>query len=725
MTGNLTFSDEPIDPTDPAQDRLDHGPFAQRIAEVLEHLQLENSSSVLALIGAWGAGKTSTLRGIAGQLEGRDSGWLTASFNPWLFSDEESLLLGFLKTLQEAMPKDRRWKRARAYVGRFGQSISPLGKLTGLVGVDSSGLLEAFGRRLAEGPSAAKAQAALTEELKTLQRPILLIFDDLDRLAPSELLQTLKLVRLVGRLPHVYYLLAYDEETLLETLSRTELVGDERGRALDYLEKVVQVRLDMPPLRDHQVSELFNEGFFSDLLARAPSVVLDETDAARLGQAYWGILIHTLRTPRSIKRLFAQADVVVGLAAEGEANLVDLFLINYIRTHEPSLYRALPGLRQDLLRTPQGLFAKRPEASELAEQWHQALRDRHVRTENVEGTLKLLRVLFPSLDARLTGSSLPRADYDAIASRRGVGHEDYFDRYFAHSVPREDLPDAVVIDAFVAAERGVPSRSIDQVRDVLATEPGRVLRKLESQLTLSNDSALQSLRWVGSAYAQMPTDRGLFDYRGRREAEAFVETVLSQVDESRGLEMLDVLCSTDSGCQLGVTVCASIKRDGHEPSVHWREEAVEFVAAKAAVMMNTYVDKPIGALGERPMSFLWMWWHVAPDTATDWVRSQLLNDRWELLDFIAANVPIAIGSTGEVISDFNVEDLGRWVPLDFALERLRAELDPLPEDVKDFNRWQAKPTRENLRLAALNAMATLAERRKSEIGTNSPETDPQ
>lgn len=64
-----------------------------------------------------------------------------------------------------------------------------------------------------------------------------MILDDLDRLAPDELLLVFKLVRLIGRLPNVYYLLCYDEQTLLDTLSRSALVGGSEGRAREYMEK--------------------------------------------------------------------------------------------------------------------------------------------------------------------------------------------------------------------------------------------------------------------------------------------------------------------------------------------------------------------------------------------------------------------------------------------------------------------------------------------------------
>lgn len=81
-------------------------------------------------------------------------------------------------------------------------------------------------------------------------QPILVVVDDLDRLTAEELLAAFKLVRLVGRFPHVHYMLSYDEHTLIVLLDHTDLVSasDER-RGLDDLEKIVQVRIDMPLLR--------------------------------------------------------------------------------------------------------------------------------------------------------------------------------------------------------------------------------------------------------------------------------------------------------------------------------------------------------------------------------------------------------------------------------------------------------------------------------------------
>ena len=50
-------------------------------------------------------------------------------------------------------------------------------------------------------------------DLDGLDQPILVVIDDLDRLQPDELLLVFKLIRLVGRLPSVGYILAFDERT--------------------------------------------------------------------------------------------------------------------------------------------------------------------------------------------------------------------------------------------------------------------------------------------------------------------------------------------------------------------------------------------------------------------------------------------------------------------------------------------------------------------------------
>ncbi|MFD4814547.1 P-loop NTPase fold protein, partial [Streptomyces sp. NPDC058418] len=109
--------------------------------------------------------------------------------------------------------------------------------------------------------------------------------DDLDRLTPEELLVVFKLVRLVGHLPGVYYLISFDERTLLDVLQRSELVGNSEPRAREFLEKIVQVRLDLPAFRERDADLLVDRSLAAVLASH--SLTLTPGEQQRLSEAYY------------------------------------------------------------------------------------------------------------------------------------------------------------------------------------------------------------------------------------------------------------------------------------------------------------------------------------------------------------------------------------------------------------------------------------------------------
>lgn len=98
MTGELgdhLLGDDPIDGSHEHPDRLDRGKYAVQLLPLLERVRAQSESSVLAMIGPWGSGKSSVLAMMMRELR-QDDTWLVAEFNPWAYSDIESLQLGFL-----------------------------------------------------------------------------------------------------------------------------------------------------------------------------------------------------------------------------------------------------------------------------------------------------------------------------------------------------------------------------------------------------------------------------------------------------------------------------------------------------------------------------------------------------------------------------------------------------------------------------------------------------
>jgi predicted KAP-like P-loop ATPase len=212
------------------------------------------------MIGPWGSGKSTLLNFASSEIEALGEDWEVKRFNPWLFSDTESLVSEFFKTLRVALSVDLTTE-LREKLARYSHAVAPFGALAKLVGFDATKMIEALAGKLDGDLSIEKARDDLSEALSECDTKFVVVIDDLDRLLPEELLLVLKLIRLVGSLPHIYYLLAYDEATLLDVLGTTELARGNESRALTYLEKIVQVRLDIPPMSARHQSMYFSEGF--------------------------------------------------------------------------------------------------------------------------------------------------------------------------------------------------------------------------------------------------------------------------------------------------------------------------------------------------------------------------------------------------------------------------------------------------------------------------------
>ncbi|MFF8611023.1 P-loop NTPase fold protein [Streptomyces sp. NPDC015346] len=388
------FNDEPFLDHEEGPDLLGHGQYAQHVISLLDRVRAQTETGVLALIGPWGSGKSSVLGKVTRRLQESENGegWLIAELNPWLYSDLESLTLALFSEIREALPKSERWSEAREKIGGFGQAISPLGKVTALFGLDSEPLFQEVSNRISGDTSASAAKRKAEEALRKAGRPVLVVMDDLDRLTPEELLVVFKLVRLVGHLPGVYYLISFDERTLLDVLQRSELVGNSEPRARDFLEKIIQVRLDLPAFRERDADILVDRSLAAVLSSH--SLTLTPGEQQRLSEAYYRHLQTRLRTPRAIKRFFGQADATLGRLT-GNVDIVDFLIVTFLRTSEPRAYQLLWQHRAELTGTSVDLPSRRDERPEQGiERWRTRLQDAGVAEQHLDGVIGLMGMLF-------------------------------------------------------------------------------------------------------------------------------------------------------------------------------------------------------------------------------------------------------------------------------------------------------------------------------------------
>jgi hypothetical protein len=116
--------DQPISRRD--QDRFGRWLFAERIARTLAERR-DPSSLVIGIYGAWGDGKTSTLRLMRQALEHYPH-VILVQFNPWHFESQDQLLRSFFSTLADSTGKSlpTRAEELGGILKRYGNLLSIL-----------------------------------------------------------------------------------------------------------------------------------------------------------------------------------------------------------------------------------------------------------------------------------------------------------------------------------------------------------------------------------------------------------------------------------------------------------------------------------------------------------------------------------------------------------------------------------------------------------------------
>ncbi|MDX2399507.1 KAP family P-loop NTPase fold protein [Microbacterium algeriense] len=707
------YADDPI--TSANDDSLDRARFVAGLEPVLRRVHSSEQSSVLALIGAWGSGKSSVLAQLAfalrtpGDEEKQQDvpSWITIPFNPWYFPDLASLQTGFFNELHDALPRRASWDKARDSIAGLGRAIAPFGGLLNLVGIDASGPIAGMATVIATDQGVANKRRIAEESLRRADSPVLVIIDDVDRLDPPELLLLFKLIRLIGRLPNVHYLLAYDEVTLLDALSRTGLVGNQDPRrAIDYLEKIVQIRLDLPPVRDEQLSGWVNVSL--ERLANKYGLNLDDDVSTRFSSAYFGHLKERLATPRGVKRYFAQVDVfLAGLLQE--VDFVDFLLITWIRSAEPLLYRAIIDNRGRLLGDFSTIssewVAGKPDAAAEHAFWEKVLDDARVAPAHQPGVARLVGQLFPRFAHQWSQRNYPYSG-DRIEATR-IAHPHYFDRYFAFAVPAEDLSDLVVAAAFDQVRSRIHGPELELVEASFPTRTELILGKFESLTVPGTTDAGEVLRWLIRNYHRVPEHTGIADAHQRTRW--FAGRLYAGLSERQRLYVLKEAQATQSGLFFFSYLSNAAGSDSQGASDRMPPDATDPVDQGFSAAIHdalwAHIATPPLALDRMLWGLVWDWARIDIEAARHWIRAGLEDHHWDPLDLAARFVSVMtamgvknpVGRTGE----FDAEFLGRLIDWDDFERKLQLN----PEDKDLALGYEMPATSENRRLVARKHLA--------------------
>ena len=324
------ISDNPI--KDISADLLDRKNSAEKFAKHIFSFNYKDGL-VIGICGEWGLGKTSYINLMKPELQKNS---IIIDFNPWMFSDSYNLVSLFF-TEMAAQIKDYNNNtnliKALDNLGDFFSSLRAIplvGEYIGILGK----LLNIFAKKKKGENSLQKQRSNLIKELKKIEKPIVVILDDIDRLSSDELESILKLVRLTGRFPNIIYLLSFDKERVVNTLNNKNIDGE------SYLEKIIQIPFDIPKVS----RELLEKHLFASLDSILGNV---EIDRYRWSEAYLNIIKPTIKNIRDVKRYISSLSYTFNQVGKF-INVVDLVTIEIIKVFYPKSFKELFLLREYL-----------------------------------------------------------------------------------------------------------------------------------------------------------------------------------------------------------------------------------------------------------------------------------------------------------------------------------------------------------------------------------------
>lgn len=427
-------TDTPVHQLD--DDQFQRAPFALRISSLIKNY-CSSDSLTIGIYGKWGEGKSSVLNFIQRDLESSKD-IVIVKFNPWLFNNENQILISFFQTLSAALSKSLKSKGEKLgeFLIEYSSIIGTIGTLTGIP--NTKGWISRIGKKLAN-KSLEDRREAINSILEEADIKIVVMLDDIDRLSNIEIHSIFRLVKLTADFKNTIYVLAFDDKRVAESLSSQYPMGGQ-----DFLEKIIQVPLRLPKaqksaLKNYTINHL-------NLVLDHNKIDIRDDEAHRFIKFFDQFYLPLLDNPRVAVRYSNTIQFSIPMLL-GEVNIVDLLILEGIKIVYPELYNYMRD--NPILFTKNysvdytyGISADRRlerDQKDAKDELEAFLSKNYSNRKDL--ILDFLQELFPQLKGVFGNHSFGEGSWRKWYTAKRLCSGRYFNRYFTYTVIEGEISD--------------------------------------------------------------------------------------------------------------------------------------------------------------------------------------------------------------------------------------------------------------------------------------------
>lgn len=257
--------------------------------------------------------------------------------------------------------------------------------------------------------------------MSELNKPCLIIIDDIDRLHNDEIVQIMKLVRSVADFNNTVYILCFDQDIVSKALTSHSFDGKE------YLKKIIQLPIVIPEIDKNIVYDTIIRTFDSI----TTSSNKDEYHTNEVFSKCVIPFIHNIRDVNNILNRFKIKYII----SKHNTDPADLLAISVLEYSNANLLKWIYNNRYDLC----GIGNKSISIS--ADPKSPQLIDIYKTTQNTdESYIKFISTLFPCFTSMNIFTDASSVAYHRICSSQDV------DNYFTLELSKDSISDDTVTD---------------------------------------------------------------------------------------------------------------------------------------------------------------------------------------------------------------------------------------------------------------------------------------
>ena len=416
-------------------DELNRADFSIRVAESILNYDSEECL-VLGLMGEWGSGKTSIRNMIFEHINVENNKHVLIKFNPWYFSNQDSLLFHFFDELTEGFNKTDIFNDIYTRVSKLkNKLVSATTINAGLNGTGISlNLKEFFNKKDYETFNSIKDD--LRKLFVGLDYKIIISIDDIDRLTDDEIKQIFLLVKSLANFPNVIYILSFEDSVVKKALSSKSYSGEK------YLEKIIQIPIFVPEVTQTKMNSLIMKRF--DYIFADNPEVIEKYFNIGLNSILWKIFPF-IKTIRDINRYMNVLNFYKGSLVD-ELNIGDFLILLLLQIFEPEIYKEIKNRKYDLISFYKlqqlGFDEQKEVVSNLFNDLY-ALSQTKLKNE----LFSVLLYLFPIFGkVNMPNQYFNGENINRWAENKKLCTEKYFDKYFTLSLEENEVSDSVISD---------------------------------------------------------------------------------------------------------------------------------------------------------------------------------------------------------------------------------------------------------------------------------------